>query len=235
MSEKLRLEFNRWALDGRAAELESRYLPFVEAAIERMDIQPLDRILEVGCGEGWAARLLARLMPEGLIVGLDLSNEMIHNARLKSVHLHNLMFIVGEAEEIPWQSDFFTKLLCVESFYYFEKPETALKEIFRVLSPGGSVWILNHLSKENELSLRLVPELKAPIQLLSAEEYRDLFDRCGFQNFSHWMVPDRASPSPHDRTSFPDAAELQRFRQLGALLMTATKPLEPHAESEPRP
>ena len=223
MSEKLRLEFNQWALDGRGAELESRYLAFVEDTIERMDIQDRDRILEVGCGEGWAARLLARLMPEGLVVGLDVSDEMIHNARFKSAHLENLMFLHGEAKEIPWQSGFFTKVLCVESFYYFENPEQALREIFRVMSPGGSVWILNHLSQENALSLGRLPDLKVPVQLLSAEEYGKLFEQCGFQDYSHHMIPDRTLLPGLYQNWFPDSTELQRFRQLGALLMTATK------------
>ncbi len=189
MSERLRAEFNQWALDGRAA-----------------------------------SRMLAKLGPEGMVAGLDVADEMIHNARPQSAALENLIFIWGEAEAIPWQDQFFSKVLCVESFYYFENPEKALKEIFRVMSPNGSVWILNHLSKENELSLRWIDDLKVPVQVLSAEEYRNLFERCGYEDFQYEMLPDTAPPlQGYVSRTFPDAAEFQRFRELGALLMRGFK------------
>ena len=224
MSEKLRTEFNQWALDGRGAALESHHLPFVESVIEMMALEPRDRCLELGCGEGWASRLLCQKVPDGSVVGLDIADEMVRNARAKSADCENLMFLLGEAEDIPWQDAFFSKVLCVESFYYYEDPEKALREIYRVLSPGGSVWIVNHLSKENELSLRWVQQLKVPVQLLSAEEYGALFERCGYAGFIHRMIPDR-SPLPEDFRDpwFPDPDELRRFRELGALLISARK------------
>ena len=123
MSEKLRTEFNQWALDGRGAAMESHHLPFVESVIEMMALEPRDRCLEVGCGEGWASRLLAQQVPEGSVVGLDVSDEMVRNARAKSAACENLMLIQAEAEDIPWQDGFFSKVLCVESFYYYEDPE----------------------------------------------------------------------------------------------------------------
>lgn len=227
MSEKLRTEFNQWALDGRGAAMESHHLSFVESTIELMAIEPRDRCLELGCGEGWASRLLSQKVPDGSVVGLDISDEMVRNARAKSADCENLIFILGEAEDIPWQNAFFSKILCVESFYYYEDPEKALREIYRVMSPGGSVWIVNHLSKENELSLRWVQKLKVPVQLLSAEEYGALFERCGYAGFTHRMIPDR-SPLPEDlRDSlFPDPGDLRRLRELGALLLSARKPAE---------
>jgi SAM-dependent methyltransferase len=199
-------------------------LPFVENLIERMNVQPRDRILDVGCGEGRASRLLAGLVPEGLVVGVDISGEMVRQARVQSTQCENLMFIPGEVQEIPWQEGFFSKVLCVDSFYYFENPEKALREIHRVLSPGGSLWILNLLSKENELSLRLLADWKLPGELLDAEGYGRLLRQCGFLDDSRRMIPGRAPLSGDSQTLFPDAAELERFRQLGGLLLTATKP-----------
>ncbi|MBI1956714.1 MAG: methyltransferase domain-containing protein [Acidobacteria bacterium] len=227
MNEKLRAEFNQWVLDGRSEHLESHHLGFVEDVMQRMNVQPRDRILEVGCGEGWAARLLAPLVPEGLVVGLDVSDAMIRKARAQSAVLENILLLWADAEEIPWQEKFFTKVLCIETFYYLEHPEKALREIYRVLSPGGSVWIVNHLSKENEFTLRWLADLKVPMQLMTAAEYGELFPRCGFEAFAHGMIPDR-SPSPERSYGrwFPDPAELCRFQELGALLLTARRPAE---------
>jgi ubiquinone/menaquinone biosynthesis C-methylase UbiE len=226
MSETLRQEFNQWALDGRGAELELHHRSFVEQTIPLMELQPRDRILEIGCGEGWASRWLAALAPECVVVGLDVSDEMIRNARAKSASHENLLFVWGSAEQIPWQENYFTKALCVESFYYLENPERALREIHRVLAPGGSLWIVNHLSQENDLSLRWLPHLKVPVQVRSAEEYGALFERCGFERFRHRMLPDQTPISAdHNRPgSLTSPEELRRFRELGALLLSAHKP-----------
>ena len=52
------------------------------------------------------------------------------------------MSVVGEAAEIPWDANFFTHAISVESAYYWPDPARGLREIFRVLREGGSVWIL---------------------------------------------------------------------------------------------
>ena len=224
MSEKLREEFNQWVQDGRSSGLESHHRSFVEDMAPLMGIGNRDRILEIGCGEGWASRLLSSLVPEGLVVGLDVSDEMIRKARAASAAHDNILFVWADAESIPWQERFFTRAFSVESFYYVEKPEIALREIVRVLSPGGSVWILNHLSQENEYTLQWLDRLKVPVQLRSAEEYGKLFESCGFEGYSFRMIPDRtpeADAEYYERLA--DRAERRRFRELGGLLMTARR------------
>jgi ubiquinone/menaquinone biosynthesis C-methylase UbiE len=167
---------------------------------------------------------------EGTLVGMDVSDEMIRRAREKSSAVENALFIWASGEEIPWQENFFTRVLSVEALYYAESIERVLREIHRVLAPGGSVWIINHLSKENNLSLRWIPELKVPVQLLSAEEYAELLARIGYEGFSHRMLSDtRPVPQGTPPAPFRDAAELRRFYELGALLLTARKPSEPRA------
>ena len=227
MSETLREEFNQWVRDGRSSALESHHRRFVEDMISRMNIQPRDRILEIGCGEGWATRELAPRVPEGLVVGLDVSDEMIRKARAQSAGYENLLLIWGEAESIPWQEKFFSKAVCVEALYYFESPEKDLAEIYRVLSPGGSLSVLNHLCRENEFTLAWLPQMKVPVHLRSAEEYGKLFEACGFQEYSFRMIPDRTpdADAPY-YTQLTDPAERRRFREVGALLMTARRPEE---------
>ena len=227
MNERLRQEFNQWVLDGRSAQLEAHHRCFVEEVIPRMKVQSRDRVLEVGCGEGWASRWLASLVPEGMVVGLDVSDEMVRKARAGSASCENLLFVWADAEDIPWQEKFFSQVLCVESFYYMENPEKALRELYRVMSPGASVWILNHLSKENEITLGWLPRLKIPVKLLSAEEYGRLLEQCGFQEYSYRMIPDRSPVSDNTYDGLvTDPEQLRRFRESGALLMTARRPQE---------
>ena len=59
MEERLRLEFNEWARAGRAQSMEQGHQPVGRQAIEKMSVTENARVLDVGCGSGWATRLLA--------------------------------------------------------------------------------------------------------------------------------------------------------------------------------
>src|SRR6202161_3192815 len=84
--EKLQHEFNRWAAAGEGTQMERHHLAITEKTIRLMNLRPGERALDLGCGSGWATRLLARLVgegPEGFgqVVGLDVSDEMVRQAR----------------------------------------------------------------------------------------------------------------------------------------------------------
>src|SRR5277367_6330639 len=84
--EKLQLEFNRWADEGEGEKMERHHLDITEKTMRLMDLRPGERVLDLGCGAGWATRLLARMVsdgPEGFgqVVGVDVSDEMIRRAR----------------------------------------------------------------------------------------------------------------------------------------------------------
>lgn len=185
---------------------------FAQALIERMNIEPRDRILDAGCGEGGFARLLARLVPEGLVVGLDSASDAIHAARSLPDSAENLMFVWGEAESIPWQEGFFSRVLCVDSLPYFADPLRALAELHRVLSPGAFLWVLNHLSEQGSPSPAANPGQNPTLHRLSVEDYRSLFEQCGFRDFS---IQSLAAPQP---------AERQHAPVLSVSLITAIKP-----------
>src|SRR5205085_11382963 len=127
----LRAEFNRWAEQGRGEEMERHHLDITEKTIRRMALRPGERVLDLGCGAGWATRLLARLVgegPEGFgqVVGVDVSDEMIRRARTASRDFDNIMFVWGSAQQIPWEENFFDKVLSVESFYYYPDQDRVL-------------------------------------------------------------------------------------------------------------
>src|SRR5277367_4373808 len=93
--ERLREEFNRWAIDGKGESMEHDHWPIAKPALELMKIAETDNIFDVGCGAGWLSRILAKRVPRGRVVGMDISDEMIHHARRASVDLANLVFVVG--------------------------------------------------------------------------------------------------------------------------------------------
>src|SRR5207302_1504804 len=77
--------------------------PITLPVLEKMRLAAADNVLDVGCGAGWLSRRLAKHVPQGRVVGMDVSDEMIRCARRASVDVENLMFVTGEVEEIPWE------------------------------------------------------------------------------------------------------------------------------------
>ena len=57
--ERLRQEFNQWAEQGRGEEMENHHISITQQTLAHMKLKPGDRVLDLGCGAGWASRLMA--------------------------------------------------------------------------------------------------------------------------------------------------------------------------------
>ena len=217
---KLQQEFNQWAAAGRGDEMEGHHSDITEQTLALMDLKPGDRVLDLGCGTGWASRRIARTVTKGEVVGLDVADEMVRRAALASPNISNLRYIWGSAEHIAVPDKYFNKILSVESFYYYGDQGKALDELHRVLAPGGKLFILINLYKDNPYSLRWVGELKVPVQALSEAEYLQLLKDHGFAHAEARRIPDR-SPTPETYSGkwFKNAEELREFKRIGALLL----------------
>src|SRR5271166_230002 len=227
--ERLRDEFNQWAEQGKGEEMEAHHISITEQTLALMNLKPGERVLDLGCGAGWASRLMAKAVANGdrpgQVVGLDVSDEMIRRARAGSVDHDNVMFVVGSAQKIPWEENFFDKVLSIESFYYYADQERALAELFRVMAPRGELFILINLYRDNPYSLRWVSELKVPVQVRSEQEYIDLLKAHTFEDVRAARIPD-LTPTPEEYSGkwFKNADELREFKRIGALLLIARKP-----------
>jgi arsenite methyltransferase len=224
LPQELREEFNRWAEAGRGDGMEQDHLPITLPVLEKMGLAATDNVLDVGCGSGWLSRRLSKLLPQGRVVGMDISDEMIRIARRNSVDHHNVLFIVGEVAEIPWESNFFRHAVSVESAYYWPDPAAGIKEIHRVLRPGGAAWILINYYRDNSYCHQWGGLLAVPTHLVAADAWAEQFRSAGFSQAAHQRIVD-PSPTPETYTGrwFRDAAELRAFKREGALLVHATK------------
>jgi SAM-dependent methyltransferase len=224
LNEALREEFNRWAEAGRGEGMEEDHLPITLPVLDQMKLAPDENVLDVGSGTGWLVNLMAERVPDGRVVGMDISDEMVRLARRKYVVVENAMFVVGSADEIPWVSNFFTHAISVESAYYWPDPARGLREIHRVLREGGTAWILINFYLENSHSHQWATHFATPVNLLRADEWEALFRDAGFTSIAHRQIPD-PTPAPASYTGrwFQNAAQIRAFRDAGALLVHGTK------------
>ena len=217
----MRLEFNDWARAGRGAGMEKGHRPIGEQAIELMTILSPSQVLDVGCGSGWATRLMAEKACDGRLVGIDISDEMITLAQETSSSFSNVEFYVGSAEKLPFKDGEFTHAFSMESLYYYSDIAAALREIKRVLQPGGQFVTVVDLYRENTPSHQWIDQLKVPVQLLGSAQYVSLFESAGFVNVSDRRLYDSTPiPDQYNGGSFKTREDYIKYKECGSLMVS---------------
>ena len=111
-------------------------------------------ILDVAAGTGDLAVLLARTNPGATVTGIDLSPEMLAVPRRKAARKKaaNIVALAeGDAENLPFADDSFDVVTVGFGVRNFEHPERGMKEICRVLKPGGKVYVLEFAMPRNRV------------------------------------------------------------------------------------
>jgi ubiquinone/menaquinone biosynthesis C-methylase UbiE len=109
--------------------------PFARPVIEAPNLRQGERVLDVACGTGIAARLAAeRVAPNGTVVGIDPHPGMLEAARRTS---GDVEWKQGAAEDLPLSDGSFDAVVCSLGFQFFADKGKALEEMGRVLTPGG--------------------------------------------------------------------------------------------------
>ena len=158
--------------------------------LETMQLQDEERVLEIGFGTG---KFFERLLEEakGLQVnGIDFSDEMVKTAlenNRDAVDSGDLEIKWGRSDDIPFPNETFDKVFCNMVIYFWDKPEKHLKEVYRVLKPGGTFFT----GIRTPESMMVFPFVKYGFNLYETEEWQETLKQNGF-SFS--VVQGRTDP-----------------------------------------
>jgi ubiquinone/menaquinone biosynthesis C-methylase UbiE len=136
-----RRHFDRWT----GAYSRSRLLASLQQkALVELDPRPDDHVLDVACGAGKLVRAIASQVERA--VGIDLSPGMIERARRQTTDeapagADRIEFAVGPSDRLPFGDSEFTAVITTTAFHHFPEPVASVREMARVLAPGGRILI----------------------------------------------------------------------------------------------
>ena len=232
----------QWQLQGSAAELYERYLvpavtrQWADDLVFRVGVREGDRLLDVACGTGVVARAAAdRIGGAGRVAGLDLNAGMLEVARsFATVGSLHLEWYEGDALALPFDAGEFGIVVCQLGLQFFPDPLAGLREMRRVLRPGGTMGVSVFAELERNpvahalsdaLDRHIGPGASAAKRsehaLADADALRDLFEEAALSRLqietvtktSHY--PSLAAYVDFQLQATPLAAILEPFDQLG--------------------
>ena len=212
---QLREVFDGWARDGRAEGMERGHGVAARRAFELLELPRDGWYLDVGCGNGYTVRWAAEAAPDGWAVGIDLSPAMVDRARSASRGFPNVELQVASFPDTTLPHGCFDAVLSMEVVYYLPDMDAALREIARLLVPGGRFACVVDYYEENVASHRWPDELGVEMTLLDAVGWRRALERVGLQ------------VTVQERVTQPAAAGLADWKvEQGSLLTLAHRPSE---------
>jgi demethylmenaquinone methyltransferase/2-methoxy-6-polyprenyl-1,4-benzoquinol methylase len=166
-----------------------------DEALELLDVERGDRVLDVGCGTGFGTEGLLRYTDD--VHGLDQSIHQMEKAFEKFGKRDRVRFYRGDAERLPFRDDAFDVVWSSGSIEYWPNPVAALREFRRVVRPGREVLVVGPDYPKTGVMQRLADA----IMLFYDEEEADrMFDEAGFVDVEH-HIQQRRPGSPRAITT----------------------------------
>ncbi len=154
-------------------------------AIGMLDIQADDRILDVGCGTGFATEGLLGHENVDEVWGLDQSPHQLEKAFAKFGRTGLVNFHMGDAERLPFATNSFDIIWSSGSIEYWPNPVRALREFRRVVKPGGQILVVG----PNYPKTTIMQKVADAIMLFYDEAEADrMFNEAGLEDVRHRLM-----------------------------------------------
>ena len=158
-------------------------------ALELLDVQQGDRVLDVGCGTGFGTEGLLQYTDD--VHGLDQSRHQMEKAFEKFGKHDRVAFYRGDAERLPFADDSFDYVWSSGSIEYWPNPVATLRDFRRVVEPGGRVLVVGPNHPTNPIKARIADA----IMLFYDESEADrMFREAGFTEIEHHVMGPPRNP-----------------------------------------
>jgi ubiquinone/menaquinone biosynthesis C-methylase UbiE len=169
-------------------QMNSHHSELTDWGLAHISVGEHDTVLDIGCGGGRTVSKLAAIVTQGKVCGIDYSNASVAASRrtnAKQIDSGRVEIRQGSVSQLPFPDGVFDLVTAVETHFFWPNLPADLREVFRVLKPGGSFMIIAEVYKGGKMtegSLAGQSFSFTNMTILSADEHRDLFTKTGFSD-----------------------------------------------------
>ena len=168
------------------------HAPLTNWGLNLIDIQDDWTMLDIGCGGGATLKRLLKRSRGAQVYGIDISQESVAKARKVNAKLLDQQVFVsqGSAENLPYEDGKFDLVTAVETVYFWPNLPECMKEVGRVLKPGGKFAIMVEVVEGDSVWTKVVDGMNA----YSPEQLTQMVEEAGFVNTEiHRKKPSNAT------------------------------------------
>ncbi len=177
--------FDRWANSYDWTFPSFIYQAIHKRLLTKVELSANANVLDLGCGTGRLLNRLANQFPEITGTGLDLSPQMLRVARQNNRHRPRLIYLEGNAENLPFAEGQFNAVFNTISFLHYPQPDQVLKEVARVLSPGGKFYLVD-ITFNNSSSCQITPHSPTAVRFYSQKQREEMGNNAGLNCIGHY-------------------------------------------------
>ncbi|MEI6389615.1 MAG: methyltransferase domain-containing protein [Verrucomicrobiota bacterium] len=171
------------------ANMNRRHSKLTDWGLTHISIEKHYTILDVGCGGGRTIRKLAAIALEGKTYGIDHSEESVAASRRTNkqwIEMGRVEIWHESVSQLPFSNNMFVVATAVETHFYWPDLAADMREVLRVLKPGGTLIIIAEAYKGGKYDKRLqkfvdvMNKTASKYSHLNVDEHRDLFSKAGY-------------------------------------------------------
>jgi ubiquinone/menaquinone biosynthesis C-methylase UbiE len=175
--------------------MNARHSRVTDWGLSHVSIEKHQTILDVGCGGGRTVHKLAALASAGKVYGVDYSKESVAVAgktNSKEIATGRVKIIEGSVSDLPFPDHVFDLVTAVETHFWWPDLPAGMREILRVLKPGGKLVIVAEVYRNAPTKVAALLEKYLPLsgmKLLTVEQHRELFENAGYADVEVLVDP----------------------------------------------
>jgi len=160
-------------------------------AVKGLELKPDAVVADIGSGSGYYTFLIAPLVPEGKVIGVDIQPEMVAFLGQKAAKLEvaNVEAHLGKVNSVQLPAASVDAVILVDAYHEFSHPNEMMQSIAHALKPGGRVYLLEYRAEDPDVPIKTLHKMTEAqsVKEMKAVGLRHLRTE-GFLPWQHFMV-----------------------------------------------